>query len=206
MQLGARAAFAHLVHMHGVPARCPDADRCAPRACPSAWSAPRRSASSSGTLSVIGPSPRIWCSAGTGLFSHGYASPCAAVIDQAEALAFRVLEVERQAAVALGDLAGLARRPRSDAPSTTAKLSAPAMRRPVRAIECVPRCSRRRRPVEEGEVGAGPRQRVGVEQVIGAGVVLVDGLLHHAACPACRCRSACCPARRPRSRSDDGCR
>jgi hypothetical protein len=29
----------------------------------------------SGTFSTIGPRPQIWCSAGTGLFSHGCASP-----------------------------------------------------------------------------------------------------------------------------------
>src|SRR3712207_9141126 len=33
------------------------------------------------------------------------------------------------------------------------------------------------RPVEEGEVGAGAARAVGVEQVVGRDVVLVDGLL-----------------------------
>ena len=102
----------------------------------------------------------------------------AAVVDQAEALAFRILEIERQAAVALGDLAGLhagcvevllppleALRARDAQAGAGDRMRAALLGR--------------RRPVEEGEVGAGPRQRVGVEQVIGAGVVLVDGLLDH---------------------------
>ena len=36
------------------------------------------------------------------------------------------------------------------------------------------------RPREEGEVGAGRAHAVGVEEVIGAGVVLVDAALHQA--------------------------
>jgi hypothetical protein len=43
----------------------------------------------------------------------------------------------------------------------------------VREIELVPRG----REIEEGEIGAGIGFAVGVEQVIGADVVLVDGLL-----------------------------
>jgi hypothetical protein len=35
------------------------------------------------------------------------------------------------------------------------------------------------RPVEKREVGSGARQRVGVEQVVGRSVVLIDGLFHH---------------------------
>ncbi len=41
----------------------------------------------------------------------------------------------------------------------------------------VPRCSGRGRKIEEGEIGAGIGLSVGVEQMIGADVVLVDGLL-----------------------------
>jgi hypothetical protein len=35
----------------------------------------------------------------------------------------------------------------------------------------------RRRPVEEGEIGARPRLAVGIKQVIRGNIVLVDGLL-----------------------------
>ncbi len=60
----------------------------------------------SGTLIVIGPRPRIWCSAGTGLFSHGWAGarPSSSA-DEREALALRVFEVERGPAVTVDDRA-----------------------------------------------------------------------------------------------------
>ena len=125
---------------------------------------------------VIGPRPRIWCSAGTGLRSQGAPRPRRRR-RPAEALALGVLEVERRAAVALGDRRCCT--PSSSRRRATSRgVASPATRRPVRAIACVPRRSRRDRPVEEGQVGAGRRHAVGVEQVVGADVVLVDGLLH----------------------------
>ena len=130
----------------------------------------------SGTLSVIGPRPRIWCSAGTGLFAHGCASP------------------------APPSSTRLSRWPSGSSKSSVSRPSRSAI------SPCFTRCSarcafhqssvfapgdakrgagdrmraaplRRRRPVEEGDVGAGRREAVGVEQMIGADVVLVDGLL-----------------------------
>ena len=47
----------------------------------------------------------------------------------------------------------------------------------MREIELVPRRSGGGRKIEEGEIGAGIGFAVGVEQMIGADVVLVDGLL-----------------------------
>src|SRR5262249_49335611 len=103
----------------------------------------------------------------------------AAVVDQAETLTFGVFEVEREAAVTLGDLArfraGLTEAllpPRQAFRSGNAQAGARDRMRGA-ALGW-------RRPVEERDVGAGPRERVGVEQMVGAGVVLVDGLLHHA--------------------------
>ena len=44
----------------------------------------------------------------------------------------------------------------------------------------LPRFSRRRRKIEKGDVAAGRGHAVGIEQVIGGNVVLVDGLLDQA--------------------------
>ena len=101
-----------------------------------------------------------------------------AVVDQAETLAFRVLEIERQASVALGDLGGLhAGRSEMLLPPFEALRAGDAQAGAGDRMRAA--LLARRRPVEEGEIGAGPGQRIGIEQVIGAGVVLVDGLLDH---------------------------
>ena len=103
----------------------------------------------------------------------------AAIVDQREALAFRVLEVERHAAVALDDVAGLyARLVEALLPPREAFRARDAQARAHDRMGAA--LLGRRRPVEEGQVGARARQRIGVEQVIGRGVVLVHGLLHHA--------------------------
>ena len=175
VQLRRRATLAHLVDVHGVlrvlrmriGAHGPHVhDRGQHRV------GRRRS----GTLSVIGPSPRTWCSDGTGLFAQGCALACPAIVDEAEALAFGILEIERQPAVALGDLAVLhTMLVEMLLPPVERLRAGNAERRARNRMRAAP--LRRRRPVEEGDVGAGGREAVGVEEVIGADVVLVDGLL-----------------------------
>jgi hypothetical protein len=104
----------------------------------------------SGTLIVIGPSPRIWCSAGTGLFSHGWRL-LAVVGDEAEPLALGVFEVEHRSAVEVCDLAvryaQFVNRPRQYRSE-----SALPTRKPVRTMLCVPRRSRGRGQSEERDV------------------------------------------------------
>src|ERR1044072_133753 len=97
----------------------------------------------------------------------------AAVIDQAQALALRILEVEREAPIALGDLACFrARGAEMLLPPLEAFRAGNAQRGASERMRAT--LLARRRPIEEGEVGAGPRQRVGIEQMVRAGVVLVD--------------------------------
>src|SRR3954451_743441 len=103
----------------------------------------------------------------------------AAVIDEAEALPLEILEVERLAHVALDDVAV------SDAFLFEALLpplqtllagdTQPSARDAVRTS-----LLGLHRPVEEGDVGAGCRLAVGVEQMISAGVVLVHRLFDEA--------------------------
>src|ERR1700687_2502143 len=76
------------------------------------WVSTRSVGRSSGTVMVIGPSPRIWCSAGTALFARRprrfrprRGPAFVAVVHHRQALAFRILKIERQAAIALGDVA-----------------------------------------------------------------------------------------------------
>ena len=101
----------------------------------------------------------------------------AGIVDQAQALAFRIFEVERQPPVAFGDLAALdaVLVEMGDPPVQPAR---DAQRRAGDRMRAAP--LRRRRPVEEGDVGARACQPVGVEEVIGADVVLVHGLLDQA--------------------------
>ena len=131
---------------------------------------------SSCTVSTIGPRPRIWCSAGTGLRSHGEAVPDAAIVDQHQPLAFAILERQRQPAVDLddiaGDAAGLFQAIPPVAEAGFAR-DAQAGARDRVGSALLGRC----RKIEEGEIGAGIGFAVGVEQVIGADVILVDGLL-----------------------------
>ena len=131
----------------------------------------------SGTASVIGPRPMICRSAGTGLLAQGMTVPRLRIGDQAEALAFEILEIEREVAGALLDVAG-GRHPCSVEvvlPPVEIVLAVDAQA--GAATVWLPRCSRAACEIEEGEVGAGRGDAVTVEQVIGGGVVLVDRLL-----------------------------
>ena len=103
----------------------------------------------------------------------------AAVIDQRQALAFRVLEVERQAAVALGDVAD------GDAGDFEPFMPPAQIRRAGDAHAAagdgvVAALLARRRKIEKGDVAAGRGHAVGIKQVIGGNIILVDGLLDQA--------------------------
>ncbi len=103
----------------------------------------------------------------------------AAVVGQAEALALGILEVEGGATVGLSEIA---RRQTAlgqpVAPPGEARLAGHPEAGARDRVRPAPLA--RQRPVEEGHVGAGRRQPVGVEQVVGAGVVLVHRLLDEA--------------------------
>ena len=127
-------------------------------------------------MSTIGPRPRIWCSAGTGLLLPRRGRSRAAVVDQHQALALAILERQRQPAVDFDDLAGHGRRPASgDRASNPGVFAGDAQAGARDRVGSAP--LGRGRKIEEGEVGAGIGLAVGVEQMIGADVVLVDGLL-----------------------------
>jgi hypothetical protein len=100
----------------------------------------------------------------------------AAVVDQRQALAFRILEQDRGAAVA-----------RLDAAMLYACAGQP-LRPPVETVRAGDAergaddrigaaALGRGRPVEEGQVGARRAEAVGVEEMIGGDIVLIDGLL-----------------------------
>ncbi len=98
---------------------------------------------------------------------------------QAEALAFDVLEIERGAARDVADLAGLDLDVGKAVPPPFERGEAgDAKARAGNAVRAAPLVADR--PVEEGEVRAGRGKAVGIEEVVGAGVVLVDGLLDEA--------------------------
>ena len=100
----------------------------------------------------------------------------AAVIDQHQPLAFPVLERQRQPAVDFDDVAGMAARlPQAIAPEAQAFFAGDAQAGAGNAVAAAPLGGGRK--IEEGQVGAGIGLAVGVEQMIGADVVLVDGLL-----------------------------
>ncbi len=128
---------------------------------------------------MIGPRPRIWYGAGTGLRSQGWDCARTAVVHEAEALALGILEVDPEAPVALDEAAvrdavcvEAAGPPvRASSPRDPQGRAGDAVRAPPLAADG---------PVEEGEVGSRRSQAVRVEQVIGAHVVLVDGLLDEA--------------------------
>src|SRR5690606_1298870 len=101
----------------------------------------------------------------------------AAVIDQRKALAFGILEVDGGASVArayatVRDAGG----GEAFLPPRKARLAGDAQPRAGNGIGAAP--LRRRRPVEEGDVGAGRADAVGVEEVVGRYIVLVHRLLH----------------------------
>ena len=127
------------------------------------------------TVSTIGPRPLIWCSRHRALLPRrGW--PRAAVIDQHQPLAFAVFKRQRQPAVNFGNLAQLtARLLQAIAPITETFFAGDAQPGAGNAVGSTP--LRRCRKVEEGEIGAGIGVSVGVEQMVGADVVLIDGLL-----------------------------
>ncbi len=100
----------------------------------------------------------------------------AAIVDQHQALAFAVLEGERQPAVDFDDIAGrdgsLVQAIVPERQRVFAGNAQAGRRDAVGAARL-----RRHGPVEEGEVGTGARLAVGVEQMIGGDVVLVHRLL-----------------------------
>ena len=104
----------------------------------------------------------------------------AAVIDQAQALALGILEVERQAPVALGDLA-VRHAVLGEALAPPVERLPPRRRAaPCATIECVPRRSRATGQSKKVMSVPGLASAVGVEQVVGADVVLVHRLLDQA--------------------------
>ena len=128
------------------------------------------------TVSTIGPRPRIWCSAGTGLFSHGDADPA----PPSSTSTRRWPSPSSNGSVSrpstsidvAGHAAGLLQ---PVAPKAKAFLAGDAQAGARNAVGAAP--LGRGRKIEEGEIGAGIGLAVGVEQMIGADVVLVDGLL-----------------------------
>ncbi len=103
----------------------------------------------------------------------------AAVIDQAQALALRILEVERHAAVALDDIAVRdAQIHEAGLPPGQRVLSRDPQTGAADAVNTAP--FTRDWKVEEGQVRPGRCHAVAIEQVIGAWVVLVDRLLDQA--------------------------
>jgi hypothetical protein len=103
----------------------------------------------------------------------------AAIIDQRQTLALGVLEIERQAAVALGEFAmGDAQFRETLAPPLQTFLSGNAHAGAGDGV--VAALFARRGKIEEGDVAARRGDAVGIEQMIGGNVVLIDGLLDQA--------------------------
>ena len=102
-----------------------------------------------------------------------------AIIDQRQPLALEILELQRQPAVDVRDIAHRpAARLQPFAPETKRLLTVHSESGPRHRARTAHLALHR--PVEESDVGAGTGLRVGIEQVVGADVVLVDGLLHQA--------------------------
>src|SRR4051794_3802844 len=104
---------------------------------------------------------------------------CTTVVNQTEALTLKVLKVERPASVPLHDVAVrntlFHEAPLPPAQAILASDAQPCARDAARAapLGC-------HWPVEEGQVSARCRPPVRIEQVVGAGVVLVHRLLDQA--------------------------
>ena len=91
-------------------------------------------------------------------------------------MAFAIFKRQRQPAADLGDIAGVAARLlQAIPPIAKTFLAGDAQGGARNTVAAAP--LRRGRKIEERKIGAGIGLRVGVEQVIGADVVLVDGLL-----------------------------
>ena len=129
--------------------------------------------------------------------------PRAAVVDQHQPLAFAVLERQRQPAVDFDDLAGdAAGRLQAVAPVAEAVFAGDAQAGARDRIAAAP--LRGGRKIEEGQIGAGIGFAVGVEQVIGADIVLVDGLLDQPHAQQDPDKTPDSRAVWPKSRSDGG--
>ena len=100
----------------------------------------------------------------------------AAVIHQHQPLAFAVFKGKRQPSVDFADIAAVsAGLLQAIAPVPQTFLAGDAQAGAGNAVGSTP--FRRGRKIEESEVGAGIGFAVGIEQMIGADVVLIDGLL-----------------------------
>jgi hypothetical protein len=109
-------------------------------------------------------------------FGPGRSRPGAAVIDQHQTLALLILERQRQPTVDFSDLAGMAAGLLQPIPPVAEAFFAGDAQSGARdAVAAAP--LRGSRKIEEGEVGAGIGLAVGVEQMVGADIVLVDSLL-----------------------------
>ena len=101
----------------------------------------------------------------------------AAVVDQYQTLAFAVLKRQRQPAVDFSDTAGVAAGLLQPiAPVGQALVAGDAQGGPRNAVGAA--LLRGRREIEEGQIRAGIGLAVRIEQVVGADIILVDGLLH----------------------------
>ena len=113
---------------------------------------------------------------GDGAFGPGVGAAGSRVVDQAQALTFRVLEIERHMPGPLGDL--------GDGNAIGLEVGLPPLERGF-ALNAERGAHDRMgaplfgggRPVEKGDVGAGRGFAVAIKQVIGGGIVLVDGAL-----------------------------
>ena len=102
-----------------------------------------------------------------------------AVVHQGEPLPLGILEIQHQAAVALGDLVGTdAERTEALGPPLERGSAAHAQVRARQAVRAAPLA--RHLPVEECQVRPRRPDGVGVEQVVRADVVLIDAALHQA--------------------------
>jgi hypothetical protein len=109
----------------------------------------------------------------------GVRLPGAAIVEQAEALALRILEVEGESAAALAHSAvgnlGLVE---PAAPPLQGRLTGHSQCRAHDRMAAAALAADR--PVEESEARAGGGEPIGIEEVIGGDVVLVDRLLDQA--------------------------
>src|SRR6478752_2545004 len=100
----------------------------------------------------------------------------ALVIDERKPLPLGVLEIERQATVLLGDFAHQdIRRPQPRRPVVERRRASHAKIRSRDRWRAAP--LRRNRPVKKGQIAAGAPDRIGVEKVVGAHIILVDASL-----------------------------